>query len=63
MLSSEQRHWLADKLTDLANAAAAAALIFGQFISGSFHRLPALFGFLFVVLVYIYSYFILKRIR
>jgi hypothetical protein len=62
MISPDQRHWLADKLTDLANAAA-AALIFGQFISGSFHRLPALFGFLFVVLVYIYSYFILKRIK
>jgi hypothetical protein len=61
MISPDQRHWLADKLTDLANAA--AALIFGQFISGSFHRLPALFGFLFVVLVYIYSYFILKRIK
>jgi hypothetical protein len=62
MITSEQRHWLANKLTDLANAAA-AALIFGQFISSSFRQLPALFGFLFVVLVYIYSYFILKRIK
>jgi hypothetical protein len=62
MLNPDQRRWLADKLTDLANIAA-GALIFGQFISGTFRRTPALLGLTFVLLVYVYSHFILKRIK
>ena len=62
MLNPEQRRWRADKLADLANLAA-GALIFGQFIAGSFQLDTALLGLVIVLCIYTYSHFLLKRIN
>jgi hypothetical protein len=59
MHTPDQRRWIADKIADLGNLAA-GALLFGQFIAGTFRFAIALAGILIVLLAYIYGYYLLK---
>jgi hypothetical protein len=62
MLTPEQRKWRADKIGDLANIAV-GSLLFGQFVSSSFHIGFAILSVVILLVGFLYSDYLLKHIH
>lgn len=62
MLTHEQRKWRADKIGDLANIAV-GSLLFGQFVSSTFHVGFAVLSIVILLAGFLYSDYLLKNIR
>jgi len=62
MLTNEQRKWRADKIGDLANIAV-GSLLFGQFVSATFHLGFAIFSVVILLAGFLYSDSLLKNIH
>lgn len=62
MLNHEQRKWRADKIGDLANIAV-GSLLFGQFVSSTFHLGFAALSIVILLAGFIYSDWLLKNIN
>ena len=59
MFNPDQRHWLADKLGDLANYVITALLV-GQLLSDSFRVDNIIIGLLATAVCFYWSYYLLK---
>jgi hypothetical protein len=62
MLTDEQRKWRADKIGDLANVAV-GSLLFGQFVSSTFHAGFAVLSVVILLVGFGYSDYLLKDIN
>jgi len=62
MLNHEQRKWRADKIGDLANIAV-GSLLFGQFVSSTFHVGFAVLSVVILLSGFLYSDSLLKSIN
>lgn len=62
MLTQEQRKWRADKIGDLANIAV-GMLLFGQFVSSTFHVGFAILSIVILLVGFSYSDSLLKHVN
>jgi hypothetical protein len=62
MLTQDQRKWRADKIGDLANIAV-GSMLFGQFVSSSFHVGFAVLSIVILIAGFYYSDLLLKNIK
>lgn len=62
MLTPEQRKWRADTIGDLANIAV-GSLLFGQFVSSSFHIGFAVLSVVLLLAGFAYSDYLLRSVN